>query len=1333
MYGRQKCWLPLLLSGIFFSFSCAHRRITASTPTPSSPLARTFADSGHDENETVKRPAPWDPPDDPRARRAWFRARKRSAANLHQLHALLGTALPAAAAASLSTNPFQWTFIGPQPIVDPYSIVDPYAGSVLTLALDPHNSCVVYAGTFVGKLWKTNDCGNTWQPLSDAGPLVQIQSISVDPVLTNTLYVLDAGSIYKSADGGVTWTELPPVVSGSGLNCFGDAFAIHPTITGTWLIAEGCYSPKAGSYAAIYRSTDGGSTWTQVQGPSAALSFYQIGFNSSNGSFAYASGVTETSGDAQYSAVFQTSSDSGVTWTSALGSGSASLPSGSGYALVLFGAAPSAPKTVYLLVESVVSGTVVLKLFKTVDQGTTWTALTGFPSDNQFPRPPGLIAINPTNPNTVFAGALALYGSTDGGQTWQPAYGTAPGVQLHVDNHAMIFSSDGTRLYESNDGGVWTMQPASSTAWVNLNTGFGTAEFYPGIGIDPTNIARAFGGTQDNGTLLYGGSLGWTQAGVCGDGFAAAINTTSPNIVYASCNGGFFKSVSGGALGSWTQAQSGLPATITEYPVFTMDAASPNVLYAYALPQTGTGQTIFQSLDGAASWHQVGPTFQYAVAAVAVAPSDSNTVVAADDEGNISVTTNALSGSTSTWVSHGPPSTPTFVITYVTGITIDPKNPNRFYLICQDGTENGLFESVDGAVTWQSKSLVNVTGSLTGLVVDPDLPNTLYLSTDSSVFRSSDGEASWYPLASGFPFVNVSSITLHHASRTLRAGTIGRGAWDLAVPTTAPRVGSVSVAQAVPGDVLTVNGVNFVSNSLVQMNGSPLASNFISGTQLTATVPPGSSLNASGNLIAVYNPGNAGGLSDPVSVVIPPFPAAPSAPILVSPANGAAGVSPTPSLSWNASSGAISYNVYLGTSSTPPLATNTTATSYGLGPLNSGTTYYWQVVAEGNGGATGSAIWSFTTQGPMTIGTTDFISKFIGLGSLGNSAVYETNGFVGIGTMQPGISLDVRTGALPQMGIAGVTDYLTFFASDVYGPAIYWDPMKDMRFGKGGSGLYNPYGFVEQMSIQSSTGNVGIGTMTPGFKLDVAGDVNFTGSVRYQGIPVAQLPGGLANANVALGLGALPNVTTGINNIAIGHLAASLVPGTNSNNIHIGNQGSASDSGTIRIGTPGTQSFFFAGGVSSVTTGNNNAIGVLIDSAGQLGTASSSRRFKEDIHDMGALSQGLLSLQPVLFRYKQPFADGAKPIQYGLIAEDVAKVFPDLVARSADGQIETVKYQVLGPMLLNGIQFQQAEIRRLKQEVDRQRQENEELEERLVKIEAALGAPSGTKRSSSGQ
>ena len=147
-----------------------------------------------------------------------------------------------------------------------------------------------------------------------------------------------------------------------------------------------------------------------------------------------------------------------------------------------------------------------------------------------------------------------------------------------------------------------------------------------------------------------------------------------------------------------------------------------------------------------------------------------------------------------------------------------------------------------------------------------------------------------------------------------------------------------------------------------------------------------------------------------------------------------------------------------------------------------------------------------------------------------------------------------------------------------------------------------------------------------------------------------------------------------------------------SGNIYIGTEGPGIDNGTIRIGGSTTfsdqaiQTKFFVSGVRGITTSNNDAVPVLIDSAGQLGTVSSSRRFKEDIRDMGDASRSLMRLRPVTFRYRNPFADGSKPVQYGLIAEEVAEVYPDLVARSADGQIETLKYQVLDAMLLNEVQ-----------------------------------------------
>jgi hypothetical protein len=111
-------------------------------------------------------------------------------------------------------------------------------------------------------------------------------------------------------------------------------------------------------------------------------------------------------------------------------------------------------------------------------------------------------------------------------------------------------------------------------------------------------------------------------------------------------------------------------------------------------------------------------------------------------------------------------------------------------------------------------------------------------------------------------------------------------------------------------------------------------------------------------------------------------------------------------------------------------------------------------------------------------------------------------------------------------------------------------------------------------------------------------------------------------------------------------------------------------------------------------------VAVVVDSNGQLGTVNSSRRYKEDIQDMGDASSGLMKLRPVTYRYQQPYADGSKPIDYGLIAEEVEEIYPDLVAHLADGEVETVQYQKVNAMLLNEVQKQHRTIEELKARLD---------------------------------
>ena len=259
---------------------------------------------------------------------------------------------------------------------------------------------------------------------------------------------------------------------------------------------------------------------------------------------------------------------------------------------------------------------------------------------------------------------------------------------------------------------------------------------------------------------------------------------------------------------------------------------------------------------------------------------------------------------------------------------------------------------------------------------------------------------------------------------------------------------------------------------------------------------------------------------------------------------------------------------------------------------------------------------------------------------------------------------------------------------------------------------------VGQVALRSNTTggrNTGVGDSALFFNLDGTSNTAVgTAALAYNT---------MGDRNTALGVDALAGNTTGYRNVAIGEqclrqnvagarntavggqaLYQSTGTGntalgyragyyhlTGSNNIAIGNLGVFADQNTIRIGREVHAKTFLAG-VRGVTTGAADAVPVLIDSAGQLGTTSSSRRYKEDIGDMGDATRRLLELRPVSFRYKSRNAGGDGPLEFGLIAEEVAEVFPELVVYDADGRPETVKYHLLSSMLLNELQRQASRV-----------------------------------------
>ena len=211
------------------------------------------------------------------------------------------------------------------------------------------------------------------------------------------------------------------------------------------------------------------------------------------------------------------------------------------------------------------------------------------------------------------------------------------------------------------------------------------------------------------------------------------------------------------------------------------------------------------------------------------------------------------------------------------------------------------------------------------------------------------------------------------------------------------------------------------------------------------------------------------------------------------------------------------------------------------------------------------------------------------------------------------------------------------------------------------------------------------------------------------------------NSNTAIGRGALGSNTIGSNNTAIGISAGDHI--TRDNNICIGNGGFASDSNTIRIGTQGTQTATYIAGIREAPLVHGTAVAVGITADGQLGVRASSARFKEAIKPMDKASEAILALKPVSFRYKQEL-DPERVPQFGLVAEQVAKVEPDLVTRDAEGKPYSVRYEEVNAMLLNEFLKEHKKVEKLEATVAQQRKDFEgvvaELKGEIQKVSAQL-------------
>ena len=755
-----------------------------------------------------------------------------------------------------------WTSIGAAPTTRGTS--PNTSGWTSALAVDPRNPLVAYAGSPGGGVWKTTDGAISWTSLTDTQATNVIGSIALAPSNPDVVYVGTGNPTYtygagvlKSTNAGASWTLLGgPFQGPTGPTTYFDGGAkiasivVDPNNPNNVLAGVFRWPLSGGG---IYRSTDGGVSWTQVLFGGRCLTLrYDLAVT----------GTVWASVGEYYSqaanGVYK-STDNGATWTKMNGSGTTALPVSNSWEVWLTQGAN--PNSLYVAIGNT-SGT-TNGVYKSVDNGISWNKLT-------LPSALGSrqvqVTAAPQSSNVVYVGDIVLYRSLDGGSTWTNVRGNT-----FADYRSFAWAAGGTRLYVGDDGGVWTTTApttGTSVTWQNGNTNLNLALWYPGMSLHPTDINTTLVGAQDQGVQKYSGTTAWAKVKDC-DGGWTVIDPTNPSTMYADCeNVQIFKSTTGGALNSWSNAQSGIPTSEAGIfiPPLIVDKLLPSTLY-YGLSH------IYQTTNGAASWTSISPNLGGSSTTIAVAPSDSNTVYTATGNGKLWVTRNASAGASSTWTDRSGNGLPNRSFS---NLAIDPTNPAIAYATVSGftfGTDTAghVFSTTNAGVTWFdiSSNLPNTPAN--DIAVDQDLPGTLYLGTDVGMFYSTNAGASWAVLASGLPRVIVTSVRLHRPSRTLRVGTFGRGAWDLSVPATTsnppPVVTSISPSNATaggPGFNLTVNGSGFITGSTVLWNGSARTTTFIGSTSMTATIPAADIAAAGTYSVSVTSPAPGGGTSNSV-------------------------------------------------------------------------------------------------------------------------------------------------------------------------------------------------------------------------------------------------------------------------------------------------------------------------------------------------------------------------------------------------------------------------------------------------------------------------------------
>jgi uncharacterized protein (TIGR03437 family) len=715
------------------------------------------------------------------------------------------------------------TTLGPWESLGPGNI----GGRTRSLVIHPTLPNTMYAGAVAGGVWRTTDAGVSWAPLTDLSANIAISSLVMDPRNPSVLYAgtgegynnIDAVrgmGILKTSDGGTTWTSLAATANSQFYYVNRLAFG-------------GAHNLYAATNTGVYRSTDGGATWTQSLNLPNCLEMAARADTTTDTIFA--SCVIDST--FQVGIYRNTDAGGAGTWTQVF-----TAPNMARTSLAI---APSQPATIYAMAWSVtapVNATGLIGVFRSTASGDTgtWTTQTSNASTNRLNTAllnnlqsvfgdvcylggksdltggqgwyGNTLAVDPVNPNVVWAGGVDTFRSDDGGANWGvTSYwntGGRPGY-AHADIHGFVFKPgyNGTTnqtLYLLNDGGIYrsdNSRAATQTGmfaacpvnaptllWTNLNHGYAVTQFYNGLPYP--GGAFFFGGAQDNGSIRSGGATNSSWSVLqSGDGGWVGADRNNPNTIFTEyVRKTTYRSDDGGI--NFNQITNGITENDSNFLFIKQMAMDPNnakLLYV-------GGLTLWRTLDGGNNWSAASNPVPAPITAIAIAPSNSNTVYFADTLGHVYSNSAALTANQTTAWSFTTPR----LGAAVSALAVSPTNPLVVYAVYstfkQNPGDNHIYVSTDGGITWTGRDGTGTTGipdvPVNSFLIDPQNELTVYAGTDLGIYLSFDSAVTWSRDANPFANTGVASLSLERGNGTpfLYAFTHGRSAWRTPIPNT---------------------------------------------------------------------------------------------------------------------------------------------------------------------------------------------------------------------------------------------------------------------------------------------------------------------------------------------------------------------------------------------------------------------------------------------------------------------------------------------------------------------------------------------------------------------